>query len=478
MLRLYNIKCENQRNTKRNHHHNVNNTVPILSRYYKINILYQFIDSFIICFLIGSLCISFWRGTWQLFDLFVVPNNFLLSALVSFGIGAFFLINTHYFQSQICSIEEKIKSYVMKRLFRIIYIYFHSNFNVLHWRGFWNIIDHIFGRSLLSAIIGGLIAIVLSIIHGTIIGLISAPFTCLHEGINSFHNIPLFFKTNTEELKKNTNLNFLMLENSESDIEHEPLSKRKIMKVNDEFCFGTNDVELIDELECVHQTSSLKKSSTFKDLLNSLYTILIIHSIIILGWRSLWLLIDYLYFNEKITKSFLNNNSNGTDVSSYINKSLDVDYVSSIISGVIGYTSFFFLIVIQEYVLNINWKVDNKIFMRISTSIYLLTCFFSSINIWRFVWNMFNIYFLSSYQVLSLILSHLIGIIGLIFLRYSASLLVRGSVSENSFQRHYFEFNNYIVICPKKMFQFNFLTNFLMENFNEDHKFDYYAPVM
>ena len=46
--------------------------------------------------LIGFAVVSFWRGTWGLLDIYLLPNNTELSMWVSLVIGIVILIWTHY----------------------------------------------------------------------------------------------------------------------------------------------------------------------------------------------------------------------------------------------------------------------------------------------------------------------------------------------------------------------------------------------
>ena len=44
---------------------------------------------------IGLAVVSFWRGAWQLMDLFVFPNDYLLSNIVSIVVGFVILVLAH-----------------------------------------------------------------------------------------------------------------------------------------------------------------------------------------------------------------------------------------------------------------------------------------------------------------------------------------------------------------------------------------------
>lgn len=46
--------------------------------------------------LIGIAVVSFWRGAWGLMDVYIFPDNYLLSSWISMVAGVVVLIATHY----------------------------------------------------------------------------------------------------------------------------------------------------------------------------------------------------------------------------------------------------------------------------------------------------------------------------------------------------------------------------------------------
>lgn len=53
-------------------------------------------NTLIISIGIGLSVIAFWRGAWGLMDLYVFPNNPILSYIASLIIGFLILYSTHY----------------------------------------------------------------------------------------------------------------------------------------------------------------------------------------------------------------------------------------------------------------------------------------------------------------------------------------------------------------------------------------------
>lgn len=53
-------------------------------------------NQFIYSLLIAVCIVAIWRGTWILLDLYVFPNNQLLSSIVPLILGAIILAITHH----------------------------------------------------------------------------------------------------------------------------------------------------------------------------------------------------------------------------------------------------------------------------------------------------------------------------------------------------------------------------------------------
>ncbi len=51
--------------------------------------------------LIGASVVSFWRGVWGLLDVYLLPENYLVSSWISLIIGLFILAITHYWSKEL-----------------------------------------------------------------------------------------------------------------------------------------------------------------------------------------------------------------------------------------------------------------------------------------------------------------------------------------------------------------------------------------
>jgi len=49
----------------------------------------------VVALVVGLAIVSFWRGAWQLMDLYVFPGDYVLSNVVSLVVGFVVLVLTH-----------------------------------------------------------------------------------------------------------------------------------------------------------------------------------------------------------------------------------------------------------------------------------------------------------------------------------------------------------------------------------------------
>jgi len=55
----------------------------------------------IYAFIVGASVVLFWRGIWQLADIYLLPNNETLSSLVGLVVGTVVLIVLHKFKDEL-----------------------------------------------------------------------------------------------------------------------------------------------------------------------------------------------------------------------------------------------------------------------------------------------------------------------------------------------------------------------------------------
>lgn len=88
-------------------------------------IFLQIIDIFYVTFVLATLIVAYWRGTWNLVNIYLFPHNCTYSALASLAIG----INGHLiftgfqamFQSTFDPDKHRILYYVGSRFYTYVY---------------------------------------------------------------------------------------------------------------------------------------------------------------------------------------------------------------------------------------------------------------------------------------------------------------------------------------------------------------------
>ncbi len=123
---------------------------------------------------------NYWRGTWYILDLFVFPDDEVLSASMTFtaSFGAIFLIML---------VEDYLKEFLNERKARIrktlylVLFYPLSFLIVASWRGFWMMLDLYTTTSLTSACVSHAVGFLIVLSLKTTYSLIAIPGYCICE---------------------------------------------------------------------------------------------------------------------------------------------------------------------------------------------------------------------------------------------------------------------------------------------------------
>ncbi|XP_054264663.1 uncharacterized protein LOC128987698 isoform X2 [Macrosteles quadrilineatus] len=139
---------------------------------------------------------------------------------------------------------------------------------------------------------------------------------------------------------------------------------------------------------------------TWLYVLDCFFSVFIIGTLVVFVWRGFWCLLDNYLFPDR------------PDLSAWG-------------SLVLGYMLVFATFATQPLMKALVSRIDG--FWRlVAVDIYLIFSFCGTVNVWRGVWNMLNIYFLPDTPVKSYWVSHVVSFVLLIFINSSNSILVRG----------------------------------------------------
>ncbi|XP_049868396.1 uncharacterized protein LOC126368436 isoform X2 [Pectinophora gossypiella] len=282
--------------------------------------------------------VTYWKSTWTLMDLFVLPDSPVASAAAcaAFGLtcGLLFCV----FQSQLSKYlnpdRGRLTYYVLSRG----YTYVAAVACVGAWRGVWNLLNECTGdsaRTLLSTTAAATLSLAAL---RALRNICAAPFAVAVDAPQDYFDVPTMFRTSSRETA-------------------------------------------LYVLDCVFSVS-------------------VVGSLVVFVWRGSWALLDIFLFPGDPLKSCWS-------------------------SLIVGYA-----LVVATFALQapVRWAAArlHGAPRLLLADVYHLLSFFATVNVWRGVWGLLDIYFFPDTPKLSNWCSHAISICLLILLNCSNSILVRG----------------------------------------------------
>lgn len=157
--------------------------------------LLSILDILIGTLIITPLVITYWRGTWGLFDTYVFPDSPLFSALTSVGIGFGILFIFNVFQKKIKETLNpdihRLVYYILSRLYTKLF----SIACVNSWRGMWRTLDILLDskNSQLTAL-SVVFAFIFLIPMKTLRNLSAPPFAIVTDRYQGYFDVPTLFR--------------------------------------------------------------------------------------------------------------------------------------------------------------------------------------------------------------------------------------------------------------------------------------------
>jgi len=108
------------------------------------------IDNIVCGLVIGPLTTTYWRGTWLLLDVYLFPNDQLISAWTCTAVSNVGLLCLVYLQKPLgkwIRLDNPLHWIFGYHL----YTYILGGLNVCHWRGIWYLLDYYTGISVVSS---------------------------------------------------------------------------------------------------------------------------------------------------------------------------------------------------------------------------------------------------------------------------------------------------------------------------------------
>jgi len=108
------------------------------------------LDNLLSALVIGPLVVFYWRGTWELLDVYLFPDNKEASGWTCTSVGNVGLLCIVYLQNPLAR-WLRVDNPLHWLLGFHLYTYVLGALNVCHWRGLWVLLDHYTGVSLISS---------------------------------------------------------------------------------------------------------------------------------------------------------------------------------------------------------------------------------------------------------------------------------------------------------------------------------------
>lgn len=163
-------------------------------------ILLELLDYSYVSLVLAPAVVGYWRGTWNLMDDYLYPENHFHSSVASLSVGIvghlLFTIFQAKFGKKFNPHRRRLTYYLMSRTYTFVY----GAVCVNGWRGAWHLMDShtpLTRTFVCSSVIISFIALV-SI--RALRNISSVPFVCITDTNKGFFAVPTYFKTSVRRL--------------------------------------------------------------------------------------------------------------------------------------------------------------------------------------------------------------------------------------------------------------------------------------
>lgn len=299
----------------------------------------ELLDNLFATCIVCPLVVCYWRGTWNLMGEYIYPSDEPTSLMISLALGVFGHLVFNIFQGTLRSHLKADKHRLVYYVASRFYTEIYGTVCVNTWRGGWEIINMYTTHNVLYVVvITFFCAFLLALLRG-LRNVTASPFVLVIDSRREYFDVPTYFKK-----------------------------------------------------------SGSKQPGLY--ILDCMFSVLVIGSLVVFVWRGLWVLLDMELFPE--------------------DKAL-----SAWASVLIGYGVTGVTFSLQPLM---RWTCDRLtgIWRVIVADLFLFFSFIGTINVWRGVWQLLDHYFLPDNRLLSNWITHVASLLLLILLNCSNSVLVRG----------------------------------------------------
>lgn len=159
------------------------------------SVLLEFLDSFYSAFIIAPLVVFYWRGTWNLSELYLYPRDKIQSSVASLLIGIaghlVFTIWQRTFEKFLNPNRHRLVYYAGSRLYTAIFGIICVNL----WRGGWQLIDHYTARDMSTILSITILAIFALMALKSLRNVVATPFVVITDQKLEYFRVPTKYKT-------------------------------------------------------------------------------------------------------------------------------------------------------------------------------------------------------------------------------------------------------------------------------------------
>jgi len=116
------------------------------------NVFLTVFDTLICVFVVFPLSVLHWRGTWQLQDVYFVPEDLVSSGWMSLTLGANVCLIELLLQPTLAAIIVPRGAWIYVPVSRL-HLYIHGWAVMCFWRGVWTLFDHYLGTDWVNAVV-------------------------------------------------------------------------------------------------------------------------------------------------------------------------------------------------------------------------------------------------------------------------------------------------------------------------------------
>jgi hypothetical protein len=158
------------------------------------SVVLELLDTGYSSFVVAPLVVSYWRGTWNLADTYLIPSDKVQSKVASLIIGIIghlvFTIGQGWFRNNFSPDRHRLTFYVVSRVYTSIF----GIVCVNCWRGGWQLIDHYTAKNMTTILSITIFAIVCLMLLKTIRNVTATPFVVVNDTAYEYFDVPTMYK--------------------------------------------------------------------------------------------------------------------------------------------------------------------------------------------------------------------------------------------------------------------------------------------